>query len=1013
MMTNFNGWGYNINNTTNQFIFYNEKLKYALNGIDLSTQQVLGTNFNFLYNIPTSLTISDGRRYHLLSPSSISSGIITFSSSNTAVASFASPSIGNILINSGGTTSITVSQAASSTAIATSKSFTLTVVLPSPTITFANISKTYYDISFAFDPLVNPTSNSSGAFTYTSGNTSVATITGNVVSITGIGNSIIRVDQASTSAFTSGNTTAILTVSKSTPAITNFPSTTSVNYGSTFTYTPTSTSNGTISYQSSNASVATVNSSGVISPIGVGNTTIKFIQAAATYYNDISANSVLTVNKGNPVVSLSDISKTFGNPNFQINATSTSSGAYTYTSGNLFVANIISGNTVKIEGVGNTTISVSQASTALYNSATAVANITVAKANPAINFSNISKTYGDSIFRLAPTSNSSGTFSFSSPDTSVVQITDASASIVGIGNATITAYQSESNNYYSGNVAATLVVSKATPTLGNFTISSKNYGDSSFTLPTPTSTNSETGGTFSYVTGNVSVATIFGNIVTIVNAGNTVITATQAQTANYGPKDISASLYVAKINPSITFSPISKTYGDPIFRIDPTTNPTSNSSGTFSFSSSNTNIVRITDLSATIVGAGSATITASQAASNNYNSKNATALFTAAKANPVLSGFSISTQTYGNPSFSLTPPNSTNTDNGAFSYVSENPSIASIIDDVVSINGVGNVVITATQASTNNFNSQNISTTLEVTKAMPNISGFELSNKIYSADSFVLSSPTSESTGVFTYTSSNTNVATIIDNIVTIQGAGTVVITATQASDTNYLQNSISTTLVVEQGSPVITFPPINKQYGNPDFTPTIQSSSTGAFSYSSSNTNIATINPTSGVINIIAVGNTTITATQTSDNNYVSRVSTTTLTVSKGIPNMSNFPNITKKPSDIPFELTPPTTNSAGQIHYSVANSKVAEVNGSLVTILDSGITLITAVQDATENYEQGTISASLKVDNREQLIPNSPTPRTVAGPLVRSQNRSHVRISSKMAMRSKKNSYSVFYFH
>ena len=86
---------------------------------------------------------------------------------------------------------------------------------PSPTITgFANINKFVGDSSFA---LTAPTSNSNGALTYTSSNTSVATISGTTVTIVGAGTTTITATQAASGAYGSGVITATLTVSFAPP----------------------------------------------------------------------------------------------------------------------------------------------------------------------------------------------------------------------------------------------------------------------------------------------------------------------------------------------------------------------------------------------------------------------------------------------------------------------------------------------------------------------------------------------------------------------------------------------------------------------------------------------------------------------------------------------------------------------------------------------------------------------------------------------------------------------------
>ena len=81
---------------------------------------------------------------------------------------------------------------------------------PLPTITgFDNLTKTAYDATFT---LQTPTSNSTGAFTYTSSNSSVATITGNIVTIVGPGSTTITATQAADGTYASGTITATLTV---------------------------------------------------------------------------------------------------------------------------------------------------------------------------------------------------------------------------------------------------------------------------------------------------------------------------------------------------------------------------------------------------------------------------------------------------------------------------------------------------------------------------------------------------------------------------------------------------------------------------------------------------------------------------------------------------------------------------------------------------------------------------------------------------------------------------------
>jgi len=92
----------------------------------------------------------------------------------------------------------------------------------------------------------------------------------------------------------------------------------------------------------------------------------------------------------------------------------------------------------------------------------------------------------------------------------------------------------------------------------------------------------------------------------------------------------------------------------------------------------------------------------------------------------------------------------------------------------------------------------------------PTISGFSVPDKVVGDAPFALTPPTSNSAGEFTYASSNTAVATMAGNMVTVISAGTTVIKASQTASGNFLQGEISATLVVTD---VSTGPPTGLRY--------------------------------------------------------------------------------------------------------------------------------------------------------------------------------------------------------
>ena len=86
---------------------------------------------------------------------------------------------------------------------------------------------------------------------------------------------------------------------------------------------------------------------------------------------------------------------------------------------------------------------------------------------------------------------------------------------------------------------------------------------------------------------------------------------------------------------------------------------------------------------------------------------------------------------------------------------------------------------------------------------VPTISGFNVpSTKLVTDPPFTLTQPTSNSNGAFTYSSSNTAVATVSGNVVTLVGVGTTTISASQAASGTFSSGDISSNLTVNYTQP-------------------------------------------------------------------------------------------------------------------------------------------------------------------------------------------------------------------
>jgi hypothetical protein len=140
-------------------------------------------------------------------------------------------------------------------------------------------------------------------------------------------------------------------------------------------------------------------------------------------------------------------------------------------------------------------------------------------------------------------------------------------------------------------------------------------------------------------------------------------------------------------------------------------------------------------------------------------------------------------------------------------------------------------------------------------------------------DPIILSATTSAGLPI-TYLSSNPGVATVSGNVVTIVGIGSTIMTASQPGNPSYYAISIAQEFNVYDGqsNQTIVFDAFPETTIEPDYDPgsfSLYSSTSSGLpvTYSSSNTNVATI--TGSTVNLVGLGTTTIMAYQIGDSNF------------------------------------------------------------------------------------------------------------------------------------------------
>jgi hypothetical protein len=987
-----------------------------------------------------------------LGASSDSGLTVSYSSSNTAVATIVS---GNIHIIAPGTTTITASQAGNgSYNPATSVGQSLTIDAKQLTVTGAVAQSKPYDGTTA-------ATITGGALVGKVGLDDVSLIGGGTFSDANAGNGITVTANFTLSGTTAGNYSLVqpsslsANITQVTQTITFAALANKTTLDAPFTLTATGGLSGNaVTFASSNHSVATV-SGNTVTIVGAGSTTITASQAGNTNYSaatdvpqTLTVNSILYVDTftGTAACPLN----TGSTPVILTNATGTAPARTTVTCTS--TANVFNSSTLNATAsVSNTSyIEFSVTANAGYkldltsmsffrqgsntapnqlevrystdNFATSTswgaAPITAASGTVATwDFADFSSTYGGTVkFRLYPYGTQSvalgvaatgGTFriddltvygTLSTIPAPVINSVLTDIATVGIpysynvvATNTPTSYAATglpsgvTINTTSGLISGTptqmgsfnvsisatnaggtdtqtlaLSVAQGTQSITFGALASKVYGNANFSLTGTASS----GLIVSYASSNTNVATVSGSTVTIVGAGSTTITASQSGNANYtAATSVPQTLTVGKANQTITFGALAtKLDTDGSF----TLGATSTSGLTISYGSSNSAIVSIIGNTATINGSGTVTITASQAGDTNYNAASSidqsqVVTNTSMAAQTITFG-ALASKVYGDANFNLTATS----DSGlTVTYTSSDPTVASVSGNIVTIHKPGTTDITASQAGNGSTNpASNVIQTLVVNQKTLTITSVVVADKLYDGTT---------SATISTYTLNGVvgvDDATVINApVFTTANVGNGIsvtpnFTLQGANSNRYLLTQPVVTGNIVGASQTITFGALaSKTFGDATFTLSATGGASGnAVTFVSSDPLIASIS--GNTVTILAAGTVTITASQAGGGNYNAASDVPQSLVIAQKANIISFSSLTTHyTTDTTFALSA-TATSLGTVTFTSSNTTVATVSGTTVTIVGVGTTNITASQVGNTNYLAATdVIRTLKI--------------------------------------------------
>ncbi len=728
-------------------------------------------------------------------------------------------------------------------------------------------------------------------------------------------------------------------------------------------------------YTSSSSQVATVADNGTITLVGAGSTTITAFYAKDDTYQQSMAQYILTVIRGEGGLAWS-AAETSGVIGEEVSFPTLSNEhelEVVYSSSDEAVALISGSGEVTLVAAGTTVITASSAGNDIYDASSASYTLTVMRAASGLEWSSSSASaIMDQEPVLPVLSNPNNLeISYSSSNEAVATVSGSGAvTLIGAGTVVLTATSSQTGQYFSGSVSYTLTVSRSDVAISwsvNTCSSTIFSADNSF----PVLVNPGAQG-ISYSSSNPAVAEVDSEgIVSLIAAGTASIIATAAETAVYAASSASYTLTVLRAEADLQWSSSS---ASAVMDQQPVLPVLSNPNNLeISYSSSNESVAVISeDGAVSLVGAGTAVITATSSQTGQYNAGAASYTLTVSRSDVTIS-WSESEYTATVGSASNVFPVLVNPGAQEISYSSSNPAVADVDSEGnVSLLAEGTASIIATSAETAVYNGASVHYILTVIDPASHLASPELAWSAAEASATMGSTPKlptlSYPIGLpVNYSSSDESVATInpFGNI-TLAGAGATVITASTEANDVYTAGSASYILTVSKANPNLRWSAstASATMGSGGNYPTLTHSSGIAIEYSSSDTGVATIG-SNGAITLAGAGTTVITASGKANAVYNAGSASYTLTVSLAEATLNwssdNYTAILNA-SEYSF---PTLTNPAGlTVSYSSSEKSVATVSASgAVTLAGAGTTVITAFSEANNIYAAASASYTLTV--------------------------------------------------
>jgi len=817
------------------------------------------------------------------------------------------------------------------------------------------------------------------AVTFSSGSTSVCTVSGSTLSMVALGTCSVTASQggnASTPAATPVTQTFSVVALKSQTINFSASDITYVNGTISTSFNPaaTATSGLTVTFSSQTPSVCTA-SGATVNVVAVGTCTVTASQPGNTYYaaatpvtNSFAAHALDQQTIAFPAIGTQNVNATI-----TLTAEASSGVAVTYTTSTPSICTL-NGGVLTTVAAGTCSVTASQAGGGIYAAATPVTQtFTVTLLAQTITFPTIASQNANTSVALTASASSGLTVSYTTSTPAVCTVTGTTLSAIGSGTCSVTASQSGNATYAAAAaVTNTFTVVPLTQTITFAPASPVTYGVAPILLSATASSGLPV--TFTIASGPGSLS---GSTLTVTGAGTIVVAANQAGNSSYSAAtQVTASIVVNPASQTITFAAIpGQTTGTSL-----TLTATATSGLAVSFASSTPTICTVSGSTASLLAAGTCTLVASQSGNSSY-----------APATSITQSFTVAAGTFtlslASTTISLMPNNgvadalTVNPLNGftgavtlslsslpagvSASFYPSNPTTSStnLVVYVPSGTTPGSYPLTITGVSASLTVTTPATLVIQGTQTIT----FAAIATQTAGGSLTLNATASSGLAV-SYSSSTPSVCTVSGSTVSLIAAGTCTVTAAQAGNTIYTAAtpvSQSFTVAPKLQSQTITFAAIPTQTSGTSLALNATATSGLAVSFASSTPSICTVSGSTA--SLLAGGTCTLTASQAGNSTYSAATSVSqsfTVLQSQTIT-FNSIP-----PQKVGTTLTVSATASSGlPVTFTVVQNGNCSVSGNVVTFLNTGNCGVLANQAGNSTYAAAAQVGQIVVVNAQVM--------------------------------------------